>query len=66
MSMGKEVNDERNLALGKVCDSLFYKTGNLGYRVLGELMTMSEKKFENYLSTLENYCKNDNFERVDR
>ena len=58
--MEKELEDNQpNYKLGKVLDGLFYKTGNLGFKVLGELMSTSEKKFENYLVTLEKFCEKD-------
>ncbi len=57
MSMGQKLDD--NVKLGKICDGLFYKTGNLGYKVLGELVTMPEKEFDRYLLEVEELCKND-------
>ena len=54
-----EQNNDGNVKLGKVCDSLFYKTGNLGFKALGELVTMPEKEFDKYLLEVEELCKND-------
>ncbi len=61
--MEEKSTDMPNVKLGRICDGLFYGTGNVGYKVLGSLVSMPEKEFEKYESDLENLCKNDENER---
>ena len=50
-------NQEKENKLQEVCDKIFYKagsdlTGNIGVKNLSNVMSMSDREFEDYLNDL--------------